>query len=122
MFTWIAQNVSGLGIFGAAVAFAWSIIRFVLDRQSELRSKEFDAYHRLIKELVAPDSETKVMWIDRQVAVVFELRHFPRYYEVSSRILKHLKEKWSLDSDFKWKYLLDEVELTLRVLKKRTSH
>ncbi|MCE0483941.1 MAG: hypothetical protein LV479_06855 [Methylacidiphilales bacterium] len=86
----LTHNATVLSILGASIAFAWSIIRFVLDRRKELLDKEFEAYHRLIKELVSPDSESKVMWI---AAVVFELRHFPRYYEFTVQMLVHLKEK-----------------------------
>ena len=78
MIALLAQNAAGLGVIGAAIAFAWSIVRFVLDRRKELQDKEFEAYHQLVKELVSPDPESKVLWIDRQAAVVFELRHFPR--------------------------------------------
>lgn len=35
------------------------------------------------------------MKIDRQVAVVFELRHFPRYYPVTKRILTGLRNSWT---------------------------
>jgi hypothetical protein len=67
MITLFAQNATGLGVIGAAVAFAWSIVRFVLDRQKEFQDKEFEAYHRLIKELVSPDPESNKMWIDQHV-------------------------------------------------------
>jgi hypothetical protein len=33
-------------------------------------------------------------WVDGQAAVAFELRHFPRYYELRERMLQGLKEKW----------------------------
>jgi hypothetical protein len=88
----LAGNAKVLSIIGASIAFAWSIIRFVLDRRKELQDKEFEAYHRLIKEFVSLDPESKVMWIDRQAAVVFELRHFPRYFEFTARMLVHLRE------------------------------
>jgi hypothetical protein len=119
MLTWLTQNASGIGIVGAAIAFIWSIIRFTLDRKIEFQTRQFEAYHRLIKELVAPDPETKVIWLDRQAAVIFELRHFPRYYEITFRILKHLKEKWAADSEFKWPYLIAEIDLTLNYIEKK---
>jgi len=115
----LAHNATVLSIIGASIAFAWSIIRFVLDRRKELQDREFEAYHRLIKELVSPDPESKVMWIDRQAAVVFELRHFPRYYEFTVRMLLHLREKWKADPDFQWQYLLDEVDRTIEYVKSK---
>jgi hypothetical protein len=59
------------------------------------------------------------MWIDRQAAVVFELRHFPRYYEFTERMLKGLREKWSKDPEFRWPRLVEEIDLTLAHIQKR---
>jgi hypothetical protein len=91
--TLITQNVVALGVIGAAISFSWSVIQFILVRQKEFREKKFEAYHRLVKELVSPDPETKVLWLDRQAAVVFELRHFPRYFEYTFRLLNQLKSR-----------------------------
>ena len=118
MLTWLSQNAAGLGILGAAIAFAWSVIQFILDRRKDLQTKEFEAYHRLVKELVSPDAGTQTIWIDRQAAVVFELRHFPRYYDFTERMLGNLKRKWEADPNFKWPHLINEIELTLSYIKK----
>jgi hypothetical protein len=55
------------------------------------------------------------MKLDRQVAVVFELRHFPRYYEVTRRILTALKHAWG--SQPQWSRLVEEIDLTLAHVK-----
>lgn len=47
------------------------------------------------------------------MAVVFELRHFRRYYDVTFRILSGLREKWCADPEFKWARLIEEIDLTL---------
>ncbi len=107
MLLWLTSNAAALGAFGAPIAFIWSVIQFILVRRKEQEAREFDAYHRLVKELVSPDADTKSMWIDRQMAVVFELRHFPRYYEVTLRIFAGLREKWGADPGFKWPRLME---------------
>ena len=89
------------------------MIQFIDQRRRESNERQFEAYHKLIKELVSPDSDSGVMWIQRQAAVIFELRHFPRYYEFTERLLQGLKEKWEADPDFHWPLLLKEIELTL---------
>lgn len=113
MAAWLAQNIAALSALGAAIAFIWSAIQFILVRGREQRSQEFEAYHRLIRELVQPDPASQVAWIDRQVAVVFELRHFKRYYPVTVRILSNLRSKFSADPEFQWPYLINEIDLTL---------
>src|SRR5579864_5218090 len=91
---WISSHAAALGIVGAAVAFIWSVTQFWIQRRRESNEKQFEAYHRLVKELVSPEIDKGKMWIQRQAAVIFELRHFPRYYEFTERLLISLKEKW----------------------------
>lgn len=113
MLKWLSENAVALGMLGAACGFLWSAVQVVLERRRELHFKEFEAYHRLIKELVAPDPDSGSTWIDRQAAAVFELRNFPRYHEYTFRMLTGLKEKWSKDAAFKWPGLIAEIDLTL---------
>ena len=118
---WITDAISflntqgaGLGVLGAAVAFIWSVWQFFDVRRRDFQNRDFDNYHRLIKELVQPDKEVGI-FLDRQVAIIFELRHFKRYREVTARILRGLKEQWGSDPA-KNKRLLAEIDLTLKVL------
>ncbi len=76
---------------GAAVAFVWSVIQFLSVRARVARAREFETFHRLIKELVEPPSEGVGLYIDRQCAVLFEIRFFPRYFPFTLRTLLALK-------------------------------
>jgi hypothetical protein len=114
LLSWLGANAGGLGIFGAAIAFVWSVVRFMLVRQRDYEAREFKTYHQLIKELVSPNSETKAMWIDRQAAIIFELRRFERYYELTVRMLLGLKQLW-----FSHPRLIEEIDLTLAHIRKR---
>lgn len=112
--SWLSANAVALGALGTAGTFVWSVLQFAFVRRREQRAHEFEAYHRLIRELVSPDGTNGSMWIDRQIAAIFELRHFPRYFEVTKRILVGLREKWSIDPASTWARLLHEVDLTLQ--------
>lgn len=114
LLTTITNNAAALSILGAAIAFIWSIVQFILVRKRDEQHREFEIYHRLIKELVSPDPESKVIWVDRQTAVLFELRRFTRYHEHTLRTLEGLKEKWANDPDFKFARLLEELDLTVK--------
>jgi len=118
MFSWLTSNATGIGVLVAAVTFVWSAIQFIVVRRKEQKAHEFEAFHRLIKELVSPDAGTQSTWVDRQMAAVFELRHFPRYYEVTLRILTGLREQWGKLPEPKSR-LLDEIDLTLQYITKR---
>lgn len=119
MIEWLLHYLALLSAIGAAIAFIWTVVQFMLVRRREQRVHEFEAYHRLIRELVQPDSESGGTWIDRQVAVVFELRNFKAYYPVTLRILANLHSKFTSDPKFQWPYLLAEMDLTTDYIKSR---
>lgn len=99
--------VGAITAVSAIVAGLWAVIKF----RQFLKDKRFDTYHTLIQELVDeqlhPDRKIK---LDRQIAIVYELRNFPAYYPVSSRILRGLKETTWEGSDAR---VLEEIDLTL---------
>ncbi|MES2950686.1 MAG: hypothetical protein V4858_19305 [Pseudomonadota bacterium] len=116
--TMLTTNAAALTAVGAAVAFIWSVIQFVLVRKRDQEHREFEIYHRLVKELVATDPETKVVWIDRQTAVLFELRRFKRYHELTLRTLLGLRNKWSNDPEFNFPRLLEELDITVEHIRR----
>lgn len=117
----LTANAVALSIIGAAIAFVWSVVQFVLVRKREKEHREFEIYHRLIKELVSTDPESKVVWIDRQTAVLFELRRFKRYHEHTLRTLLGLHEKWSKDPEFTFPRLLEELNLTVDYIRNKKA-
>jgi hypothetical protein len=117
----LSGNAAALSIAGAAIAFLWSVVQFVLVRKRDQEHREFEIYHKLIKELVVPDSDTKVMWIDRQTAIIFELRQFRRYHELTLRTLKGLREKWTGDSEVRYPRLVEEIDLTVANIEHRKA-
>jgi hypothetical protein len=118
MLEWIGNHLAALGALGASATFIWSAIQFFLGRRQDRQTREFEAFHRLIKELVEPDERSGATWVDRQVAVVFELRHFPRYFEVTYRILAGLREAWGQHQGNTTR-LLEEMDRTLSYIRKQ---
>jgi len=114
----LTTYAAGLTALVAAFALVWSVVQFALVRRRDQQHREFEVYHRLIKELVAPDPESKVVWIDRQTAVLFELRRFKRYHEHTLRTLRGLHDKWSKDPEFKFPRLLEELDLTIEHIRR----
>lgn len=109
---------SQLGTIGAAIAFIFGGYKFQAERSAAFFWKEFEVYHKLVKELVEPPSEKGSMYVDRQAAVMFELRNFKRYYPYSLRMLKGLMEKWASVPD-QFPRLIDELDLTIEFLEKK---
>ena len=104
---------SQLSAIGAVVFFIFATYKYLTERSTTLFWKEFEVFHKLIKELVEPPSKDETLFLDRQIAIVFELKNFKRYYPVSLRILQGIKESWSsLPSNYK--RLIDEIDLTIQ--------
>jgi hypothetical protein len=82
-------------VIAALLGVLFQIYKFLAERRQELYWKEFEKYHALVKLLVSPDEPNAQMYIDRQTAIIFELRNFPRYREHSIRMLQGLKKSWS---------------------------
>ena len=104
----IKDNQIELYVLGVTIAFLFSIYKYYINRKTELYWKEFEIYHKLLKDLVQPEVENGTMYQDRQVAIVFELKNFKRYYPISEKILRELRKKWISNNR-----LIEEIDLTL---------
>jgi len=105
-------------IFGIATFF-WTAYQYFDTRRRDQDLKEFEIYHKLIRELVQPDCE-EGLYEDRQTAIIYELKNFKRYYPFSYRTLLGLKEKW-FNGGVKSPRIFEEIELTLNFLKKKIN-
>lgn len=72
----LIKDGPALCALGAGVAFAWTVIQFLSVRAREAKSQEFENFHKLIKELVEPPTPEGALYVDRQYAILFELRFF----------------------------------------------
>ena len=115
--TWLNQNAQTLSIIVtilvALIPAIWSFIRFINLKSKELRHERFKIYHGLIRELVQPDTPGQPMSMDRQIAIVFELRNFKEYYELTLRMLEGLYETWA---DPRFIRLTDEIRHTIEYI------
>jgi hypothetical protein len=107
--------ITSVSVCVASLSFVWGIYQHFDVKKREQDSKEFDNYHKLIKELVQPDENG--LYIDRQCAILFELRNFKRYYPFSYRTLVALKKKWDVPDQFP--RLIEELNLTICFLEKK---
>jgi hypothetical protein len=86
------------------------VFRYMKIKSEESRQKKFKIYHKLIRELVEPGDQNRSMMLDRQVAIVFELRNFKNYFPVSIRILQGLRRTWSNPA---YERLIEEIDLSI---------
>lgn len=105
-----------LSAIGAAISFAFGLYKFQVERRAAHFWKEFEVYHKLVKELVEPPSENGALYVDRQAAIIYEMRNFRRYYPYTLRMLEGLYQKWSSVPN-QFPRLLDELRLTIEHIK-----
>lgn len=115
VWVWMNTNAGALGLLVAGLPLIWAAWQYLWQKRQELRSQRFEAYHRLIKQLVEREKEDQPKMLDRQLAVVFELRRFHEYYEPSLRILKGLRDGWkgNYGPQDKRIRLIDEMDATI---------
>lgn len=104
----IKDNQIQLYVIGVTITFLFGVYKFYIRRKTELYWKEFEIYHKLLKDLVQPEVENGSVYLDRQVAIIFELKNFKRYYQISEKILKELRKTWINNNR-----LVEEIDLTL---------
>ncbi len=118
---WLSSNTAGLGVFGAAVAFMISTWQQVSQRRAEANERQFQAFHDVLEKVVAPQPKDGQYYYDRQAAVIFELRHFPRYFDFTHRLLTRLRTKWANDPTPGTPLLVEEIDLTLEHIRAHRS-
>jgi hypothetical protein len=111
-----AAQWATIGAFVAAVislaVIAFQVKRYMAVRDADLRQREFENYHRLIRDLATGGQQIKLA---AQTAIIFELRNYPKYAGVSHRILRALQEDWTRDGMTRHSA---EMDLTLAYLER----
>jgi hypothetical protein len=122
--TWLNTNAGVLSIIVAillaVIPAIWTFIRYLNLKNRELQFERFKIYHQLIKDLVQPEALGEAKYLDRQIAIAFELRNFPDYYELTYRMLQGLKKTWDSGHPH-FKRLLDEIDLTNSYIESKVS-
>ncbi|WP_321404474.1 hypothetical protein [Maridesulfovibrio sp.] len=113
---WLGNNSGQFAVLIAVIPPSFGALLYLFQKRQELKNKHFKTYHALVKQLVEGEKDSDLM-LDRQLAVVFELRNFSEYYEPSLRILVGLKESWEKNSGRS--RLIDEIEETISYIESR---
>ena len=118
--TWLGTHAGAIGaVVGvlSVLPIVWAIVQYIVVKRAEAKRNRFETFHRLIKELVEPDAPDKPMKLDRQVAIVFELRGFKHYYPVTVRILRGWRNSLA---DPIVSRLVAEIDLTIAHIERHT--
>ena len=103
--------ITMISILIGVIAIIIPIYKYLFDKKVQMGDMRFNTYHLLVKKLVEKEllkenvidhklgllhNEYGIMQ-DRQIAVIYELRNFPEYFESTQRLLEKLKTQWETD-------------------------
>lgn len=92
---WIKSNADVIAIAVGLIPIVWGAIQYILIKRAEEKDREFKTYHDLIKGLVQGDGgKDDPVYLDRQAAVIYELRRFNKYYPLTLRTLRRSMLRW----------------------------
>lgn len=115
----IEANNGALGFSLAFVTGCWGVWNYFSIKKAEEETRQFQAFHLMIKGLVKGDDDKSAPYVDQQLAVIYELRNFPKYYPVTLRILERSKESWLHGSGWWSSILVKEANLTIDFIKRK---
>lgn len=110
-------GIAVAAFFGAI----WTVLQFALTNRRERKKHIFETYHKLIEDLVDSGGQGRVAKVDRQCAVIYELRFYPRYRSHTRRMLVGLLSAWSEPAGVNPR-IAEEIDLTLKAMPKRFWH
>lgn len=94
----LSTNNGAIAVLITLAVSLYKFFQYLNIKLDELREKKFKHYHDdLIKKLVQAENKDENIKLDRQIAIIYELRNFPEYFPVSKRIL----DGWIIKSDDK---------------------
>ena len=116
--SFLNTNAYGLTLIATLIIGVYKFWQFVNIKKEDARQRDFENYHNLIKRLVVDreDSDGST-FIDVQIASVFELRNFARYYPATKIILERTKNR--LKDKLEQKDLVAELERTIEFIDKK---
>lgn len=91
MLDWISKYAAAIAMIGTGI---WTVWQFAAGKRAETKKHQFEAYHHLVKQLVEGDAPELPTRVDRQIAVIYELKNFPLYFPVTRRVLIGLQKDW----------------------------
>ncbi len=110
----VILGVAEIAIFAPVI---FLIYKYFDKKNREQQQREFKYFYQLVKDLVEPE-KGQDMYLDRQTAIIFELRNFKRYHEYSLRMLKGFlkdEQRWKKDR------YIEEIKLTISFIEKKIS-
>lgn len=125
MWSWVVLNNGVLALIVAILVAVAALVQFFWIKISEDHARQFANYHKLLEDLNekkdGPDGRTSGQYLDRQMAIIYELRSLRKYHAISLRILERNLLTWTQISNGGYGSVISEAQRTIAFIK-RNQH
>lgn len=114
----IVDNKEFFGILISILTLLIPLATFLVSKNKEQQQKNFENFHQfLLRGLANLDEDTG---LDQQVAIIYEMRQYPKYKPVVIRLLRAQLKRWQRELKNKphFQQLITESQLTISYLEK----
>jgi hypothetical protein len=124
MWNWLVENNGVLALIVAVLVAVAALVQFFWIKISEEHARQFANYHKLLEDLNEkkdPDGKTSGQYLDRQMAIIYELRSLRKYHAISLRILDRCLKSWAPLGNAGYAPVIAEAQRTIAFIK-RSQH
>jgi len=114
MIKYVIDNKEFFGILVSFFAIIIPLTTLIYTKRKEQEQNNFEKFHKVL--IAGLSNQSTKIGLDEQVAILYELREYPKYYPVIKRILKFQINRWNsqLLKNPHYRLLITEADLTLR--------
>ncbi|MCH5508877.1 hypothetical protein B1F69_19320 [Pseudomonas syringae] len=113
----LSEHNGALGLILSLATAAFALNHYFSIKRSEEQARKFANFHQLLQDLnegkPKPNGDVGGQYIDRQQAIIYELRSFKEYHPVIVRILNRAIVTWGQSETRYMNVLIDEAQKTL---------
>jgi hypothetical protein len=121
----VTDHNGALGLMVALGTAIAALHNYFSIKRSEERARKFSNFHQLLQDLnegkPKPNGDTGGQYIDRQQAIIYELRSFKEYHPVIIRVLNRGVVTWSESDTPHMSDLIDEANMTMSFIIRNNS-
>ncbi|PBQ07680.1 hypothetical protein CCL09_21880 [Pseudomonas congelans] len=113
----LSEHNGALGFILSLGTAAFALNHYFSIKHAEEQARKFANFHQLLQDLnegkPMPNGEVGGQYIDRQQAILYELRSFREYHPVIVRILNRAIVTWGQSESRHKSVLIDEAQKTM---------
>jgi len=94
----LLKYIAILPLIGAAFAFFWGVIQFLVNREMAQDEAQFNRFQEIIRKIQyeIQDGKHTSPYIEIQIAAIYELRFLEKYHPAAEIYLKQKKTEWQM--------------------------